>query len=149
MAGSSCRLDGSRDGKACLTGKQNKTKNYLTEIWNCRVNVQSTIMQKEGGSHRSFFTQVSLLAQQEPVCRLVTSVVTVDGGSVGGGHSDFFGGASDGVPVFSISVITPGLVSEPSHGNTENKHCVVGVEYLKSTLSCVPNGALPSIWASY
>lgn len=101
MAGSSCRLDGSRDGKACLTGKQNKTKNYLTEIWNCWIDVQFTIMQEEGGSHRSlFFTQVSVLAQQEPVCRLVTCLVTVDGGSVGGGRSDFFGRAGDGSASF-------------------------------------------------
>lgn len=32
-----------------------------------------------------------------------------NGGSVGGGHGSFIGGAGDGVPAFSIPFRTPGL----------------------------------------
>lgn len=63
---------------------------------------------------------------------IVQAMVTVDVGSVGSGCSGFFGDAGDRVPVFSISIRTPMFgFPGPIHGNTESKHCVVGVEYIK------------------
>lgn len=51
--------------------------------------------------------------------------MTVDGGSVGGGHSVFVGVADDRVPVFSVSVRTPGLVSQGQSMGTQRTSIVL------------------------